>query len=111
MDTVATKAYSTSGVIKTKTLQNLNYADSGRLQPPCRKASFPGTGKLLSETVPWVNVPVCSKLKRLKVNFQNDMDCSEVDVVLSGKPSEGSLEPDVPDVTNQSTSVSHIIFT
>ena len=102
------KAHSTSGVVKTKTVQNLNYVDPGRLQPPKRKASVPGTGNPLSETVPGVTVPAYKELKRLKVNFQNEMDCSEVEVVLYGKPSEGSGEPTIPDGTTQSTSVSMV---
>ena len=106
MNSDEAKAHSTSGTVKTKTVKNLYFVDPGRLQPPRRKASVPGTGKPLSETVPGVTVPAYPDLKRLKVNFLNEMDCSEAEVVLPDKLSEGSGEPVVPDGTTQSTSVS-----
>ena len=106
MNSDEAKAHSTSGTVKTKTVKNMHFVDPGRLQPPRRKASVPGTGKPLSETVPGVTVPAYPDLKRLKVNFLNEMDCSEAEVVLPDKLSEGSGEPAVPDGTTQSTSVS-----
>ena len=88
------KAHSTCGEVKKKILQNLNVIDPGKLQSPRREASVPCTGKLFTETVPGatvLTVLACSELKRLKVNFANDMDCSnEVEVVLSDKLLEGS---------------------
>ena len=91
MDSDEAKAHSTSGAVKMKTVQNFNFVDPGRLQPPWWNASVPGTGKPLTETVPGVTVPACSELKRLKVNFTNYMDYSnEIEVVLPGKLSEGS---------------------
>ena len=106
MDNEEAKDHSNSGVVKTKPVQNLNYVDPGRLQPPQRKALIPGTGKPLSEAVPGVTIPAYPELKRLKVNFQNEVDCFEVEMVLSGKPLEDSREPAVPDGTTQSASVS-----
>ena len=108
MNSDEAKAHSTSGTVKTKTVKNLHFVDPGRLQPPLRKASVPGTGKPLSETVPGVTVPAYPDLKRLKVNFPNERDCSEVEVVLPDKLSEGSGEPAVTAVIAETTSVSTV---
>ena len=108
MNSDEAKAHSTSGAVKTKTVKNLHFVDPGRLLPPQRKASVPGTGKPLSETVPGVTVPAYPDLKRLKVNFPNERDCSEVEVVLPDKLSEGSGEPAVTAVIAETTSVSTV---
>ena len=60
------KKHCSSGEVKSKIVDNINYVDPGHLSPPERKTSVPATVHLISGTVPGVTVV---DLRKLKVNF------------------------------------------
>ena len=63
------KKHCSSGEVKSKTVDNVNYVDPGHLSPPERKTSVAATVHPISGTVPRVTV---ADLRKLKVNFDTE---------------------------------------